>query len=97
VKTRLSRAHSNLKKNLQNKCSWIDPDNPCKCKDKLGFVLSKYPQIINDIRRKRKLNPDYKKIMAESVSKRFKKIEDLYKEMPLLEYKIKPLENYLKK
>ncbi len=52
VRSRLSRARSQFQRHLLKKCSWIDPANPCRCKDRIPYVLAKYPEILEKYRRR---------------------------------------------
>jgi len=45
IRSRLSRARSALRRHFQKRCSWLDPGNPCRYKNRAGYVLGKYPSL----------------------------------------------------
>lgn len=77
VKSRLFRARKKLKDHITKKCYWYNPDNPCRCDSKAGYVLKKYPQVISQLR-KREMNPKLYQHVKESLKRHNYNFEDIY-------------------
>ncbi|KGE73397.1 RNA polymerase sigma factor [Spirochaeta lutea] len=85
VKTRLNRARTNLGKHYNEKCSLHDPGNPCRCKGKLGYVITKYPMMLHEVRKKAE-NPDYYRMVGQLLKNRYGSLEEAYSNIPDLPF-----------
>lgn len=90
VKVRLNRARDQLKAHYKDKCYWHNKNNSCKCANKLGFVLAKYPQIIDEVK-KRMPDSSFKKQLHESLKHRDLSIETIYEQFPMIKYQAKSI------
>lgn len=86
VRSRISRARSNLKRHFEKRCSWINPDNPCTCESRVGEALAKYPSLLNQLR----LNtsrPEYNRMISRQIGKKIDSEDDIIASFPLLDPK----------
>ncbi|NOY09350.1 MAG: RNA polymerase sigma factor [Spirochaetes bacterium] len=95
VKARLSRARNQLKNHFNKNCYLYNPENSCRCENKLGYVLTKYPRILNTVKKKAN-NPEYKELITKTIRKNFKSVDEVYKNMPMLKYEAEPLTEQIK-
>lgn len=94
VKARLQRAKSNLKSYFAGRCEWLEGERTCSCKSRIGFAASFAPDIIHKL-----LNSQQDGKLKEAVSTslhEIKDIDEVYRELPIEEYQIDVLSNYLK-
>ena len=97
VKSRIFRARSNLKRHFEKKCSWINPDNPCKCKTMAGYTVLKYPSLLKRLSLRTERD-EYNQMIARQINKDIKTEADIISTFPLLDFKgKKALENFYKK
>jgi RNA polymerase sigma-70 factor (ECF subfamily) len=85
AKVRLNRAHEQLKKHFQQKCSWYDPGNPCTCENKMGYVVSRYPQILTAVKEK-VTRPEYMDVVKHAIHKNHLSLDEMYQHFPMLQY-----------
>ena len=95
VKSRLSRAKQNLQKHVKDRCQWHNEKADCSCVKCMGFAFKETPDLI--YRMRDIINrPEYYREAAEQVNSRGD-LEDIFHRLPRLEYKILPIQKYLKK
>ncbi len=88
VKSRLSRARNNLRNHFQKNCSWYDSSNPCKCENKIGYLLSKYPGLLKTAQ-KNADNLKHHKMVKDALNDSKYSLQDIYRRIPMLEFSIK--------
>lgn len=93
VRSRLRRARQSLKKRFEERCSWLNPENPCRCENRIPYVLGQYPQLLG-ILKKRLNREDYNQEIEEQLSKVIHSESDILATFPLIEIKLEP---FLKK
>jgi RNA polymerase sigma-70 factor (ECF subfamily) len=94
IKARLNRARKNLVDHFKNRCKWIDPNNPCTCKSRVGFGLVYDPEILRRV----EMMADSSKATKEYSTVIFKDdsdIDNFYKEMLPLDFDNQILKDYL--
>ncbi len=94
VKSRLNRAKKNLQKHVKERCQWYNEKSTCSCEKCIGFAMDYTPEIINRIKEYVD-RPEYLQSAADRIND-IKDIEQVFQKLPLLQYKILPLEKYLK-
>lgn len=95
IKSRLNRAKKNLQKHVKGFCQWYNEKSTCSCEKCMGFAFEFTPELIGKV--KEIINrPEYLQAAADRIND----IEDIdltFQKLPSLQYKILPLEKYLKK
>lgn len=87
AKTRASRARKKLKEYLHKKCSWVNPENSCRCDTQLGYIISKYPQMLKMVK-SRATDEDYRNMVVSILNMSNQSFDDIYKRVPEIEYHI---------
>jgi RNA polymerase sigma-70 factor (ECF subfamily) len=95
VKSRLNRAKKNLQKHVKERCQWYNKVSSCTCEKCVGFALELTPELFKVIEEQTH-RPEYYQTAANYLNN-IKDVETVFKKLPLLEYKILPLKEYLKK
>jgi RNA polymerase sigma-70 factor (ECF subfamily) len=96
IRSRLSRARSALRRHFKKRCSWLDPDNPCRCKTRAGYVLGKYPALAKKLS-VRTNREEYNRMVARQLNRHIGSEADIIASFPELEFKArKTLEAILK-
>ena len=94
VKARLHRAKRNLRSHFHNRCEWTDGEVRCSCGSRVGFAVVYAPDII---RRLLNTPPDeITKRMVSSTIGSIENIDEIYRSLPMEEYKTDLLLEYLK-
>ncbi len=89
IKSRLSRARVNLTKHIKGRCQWYNDKSSCTCEKCIGFAIEITPELLNVI--DEAVNkPKYLREAAGKLDK-ITDIEELYRNLPQLEYKTYPL------
>ncbi len=86
VRSRISRARTNLKRHFEKRCSWINPANPCTCESRAGEAIAKYPSLLSTLRR-RTSRPEYNRMIARQIGKKIESEDDIIASFPLLDHK----------
>jgi predicted RNA polymerase sigma factor len=90
VRSRLYRARQSLKRRFEKRCSWLNPDNPCRCENRIPYVLKNYPELLSIL--KTRLNrEDYNQDIKEMMEKTRVSEEEIFASFPMLEIKLAPL------
>jgi hypothetical protein len=93
VKSRLNRAKKNLQKHVKERCQWYNEVSSCTCEKCIGFALAVTPESFKVIEEQTH-RPEYYQTAANYMND-IKDVEAVFKKLPLLEYKILPLKEYL--
>jgi RNA polymerase sigma factor (sigma-70 family) len=86
IRSRLSRARAGLRRYFEKRCSWINPQNPCKCEKRVGYVLNKYPSLRQKLS-KRTNRPEYNQMIAKQIDKKIDSEDDIIALFPFLDFK----------
>ncbi|MBN1798942.1 MAG: RNA polymerase sigma factor [Spirochaetales bacterium] len=86
IRSRLSRARARLKRHFEKRCSWINPQNPCKCENRAGYVLNKYPSLRKNLS-KRTSRPEYNQLIAKQIDKKIVSQDDIIASFPFIDFK----------
>jgi len=95
IKSRLNRAKKNLQKHVKERCQWYNNKSTCTCEKCIGFALEYTSDLLTKIKEQID-RPEYFQTAADYIND-VEDIEKVYKRLPLLQYKIQPLKNFLKK
>ncbi len=66
VKTNVYRARQSMKENMEDKCSYINPDSPCQCKNWVAYAI-KNNKMDKIQRVKLQRSVDYEKIFSSEI------------------------------
>lgn len=88
VKSRVYRARQKLKAHFKDRCYWYNPENPCRCTAKAGFVMKKYPQVLAKLKQEQP-HASHKELLRQQLSKHSQSIEDIYRSIPELDLALK--------
>jgi RNA polymerase sigma factor (sigma-70 family) len=94
VKARLHRAKTALGAYFSGRCQWIEGSGDCSCESRLGFALSAAPEILRRLKNRppnRAMKATVRKTVGEVMD-----IDEIYRSLPLEEYRTEALESYLK-
>ena len=94
VKVRLHRAKNALGGYFSGRCQWVEGGGDCSCESRLGFALSAAPEILQKLRN-HPPDKNIKSIMSTTL-RDVDDINDVYRRLPMEEYKIEALQRYLK-
>jgi RNA polymerase sigma-70 factor (ECF subfamily) len=94
IKARLNRARKNLIEHFKNRCSWIDPDNPCSCESRIGFALVYDPELLRKVEMLAK-NHELKKEHSDIIFNKDSDIDNLYRSFPFLDFNNRLLKDYI--
>jgi RNA polymerase sigma-70 factor (ECF subfamily) len=86
IRSRLSRARDSLRRHFEKRCSWLHPDNPCRCETRAGYVLAKYPSLARKLA-VRTNRPEYNGMVARQLSRAIGSEADIIASFPELDYK----------
>jgi len=84
IKARLNRARINLKDYFSKRCKWIDPDNPCSCKSRIGFGLAYDPELLKRVRIQA-VKSDNQALHGDNKTYQ-ENIDILYSKLPSIDY-----------
>ncbi len=94
IKARLNRDKKALENHFKNNCYWYDKNNKCRCDSKIGYALAQDPELLNTL--KKQINRgDYIKQAANLINLLGKDVDELYKNLPEMEFKTDGLKEYL--
>lgn len=90
VRSRLKRARDVLSRRLTRDCSWINPEGKCSCRTKVGYVLKKYPGLLQKYLH-RMPRDRAAGLVETALEKSPMTIHEIFRKLPEVEYKIRPL------
>lgn len=90
AKARMNRSRERLEKDMKARCSQHSKEGKCNCNSCVRHVAVKFPHILKQI----KGNAQFIEEAAEAFRHK-DNIEELYTKLPDLEYKLKPIQQYL--
>ncbi len=96
VRSRLARARDNLRRHFAERCSWIDPKNPCRCESRAAYALHTYPSLAKTLA-VRTGRPEYNRQVADRIAHTIESERDIVGAFPMLDFKgRKTLEHIIK-
>jgi RNA polymerase sigma-70 factor (ECF subfamily) len=85
IKARLSRAKATLERHLHGKCQWRNAQNPCHCDTQLGYVLSRYPRLLEEVKAQAN-RAEYRTLIAQQSPLSPATLDALFARLPLREF-----------
>lgn len=89
IKSRIFRARKRLKTFFEKRCSWLNPENPCRCEQRLSYVLAQYPELLPRLR-KRANRSEYIELVNSQMNRTIHNETDILRSFPLMEIKLQP-------